>query len=1043
MRYRAVTLAACVLALSSATVAAQSYRLNDSLARATPSGVGSFLVTPDETRVVYTGDFTANGSGDQLYCAPTDGSAAPVLLATEAGGAILSFWIAAQNERVLFLRDQPNQRQLFSVPLDGGEPALLLNGPLVPGGTVPGYYLGREGLRLVFFADKQTNDVFELYSAPIDGSAAPIQLSGTMVAGGDVSGANISRDGTRAVYRADQDADGVFDLYGVPVGGSAPAVRLDRSFFNGDVQSDFQVSADGLGVIYRHDQDVHLNYGLFVARTDGSLAPVRRSAPLPISRRVVSYVLGADEDTLVYLADQDTLLVEELYRTSAVSGGTPFKLNAPLGGLEVDWFGLSPDSAWLVYTTRQSGQVLELLSVPTDGSAPARKLNAALQANNAILARVVTLDSQHVVYTEDRGFEPPFRLWTVPIDGSQPAVLIDASADYLTGLPQGSDLYYRRKRTGTDVLDVLRVPIDGGVSLRVNDELVSGGRVQTAAHLASGRVLYSAEQDHAQAFELYDVADTGGSSTKISGPLSLGALLGHVESFVVAPDGARAVYVAEQDSSEALELYSVLTDGLGGAVRLNTTFGTAEPEVTRLDISPDSTWVLALLEASASSSTLQAAPLDGSGPLQLLSSVPPGSSAVEVLDHALTADSSRVVFSYRATPGALHLAVRALDAGQPQLELVASLGAPENKLFFEVAADASFVAFIDQLTPGVSELFRVPLDGSLAPARLNGALVAAGDVGGDVLRGDQYPFALSPDSARVVYLADQDVNGVNELYGGPSDGSLAMLKLSGALVAGGDVQLDPGGEYRISPDSTRVVFRAERDVDGEIELFSAPLDGSLAPVQLNGALVAGGDVGAFCISPDATRVVYLADEEQDELFELFSAPLDGSAPRVKLNGALVAGGDVATLAAGGIALVLGSGGRVAFLADAAVDERYELFSAPLDGSAPALALNAALPPAGDVLDGFQLTPDGLDLVYAADPLLDERFELFLVALDGSRGPRRVSGPFVSLGGLVLAPPRFQMHPDGRRVLYLADQDTDGHAELYAGLFGRWARRASR
>jgi uncharacterized repeat protein (TIGR01451 family) len=109
-----------------------------------------------------------------------------------------------------------------------------------------------------------------------------------------------------------------------------------------------------------------------------------------------------------------------------------------------------------------------------------------------------------------------------------------------------------------------------------------------------------------------------------------------------------------------------------------------------------------------------------------------------------------------------------------------------------------------------------------------------------------------------------------ELYSVPLTGG-TPVKLNGQLVSRGDVQ-----DLQISPDSSRVVYRADQDTDGVVELYSVALIGGSA-VKLNGVLVSGGDVGGFQLSPDGSRVVYLADQETDEVFELYEsyhAPVD-------------------------------------------------------------------------------------------------------------------------------------------------------------------------
>src|SRR5262245_15667290 len=99
----------------------------------------------------------------------------------------------------------------------------------------------------------------------------------------------------------------------------------------------------------------------------------------------------------------------------------------------------------------------------------------------------------------------------------------------------------------------------------------------------------------------------------------------------------------------------------------------------------------------------------------------------------------------------------------------------------------------------------------------------------------------------------------------------------------------------------------------------------------------GADIVDFVVDPSETRAVYLADAETDAVVELYSVPLDRSSPVVKLNGPLPAGGDV--VSSPRPALRVGANGRVVYRADQFTDEVFELFSAPLDGSQPAVRLN--------------------------------------------------------------------------------------------------------
>ena len=88
--------------------------------------------------------------------------------------------------------------------------------------------------------------------------------------------------------------------------------------------------------------------------------------------------------------------------------------------------------------------------------------------------------------------------------------------------------------------------------------------------------------------------------------------------------------------------------------------------------------------------------------------------------------------------------------------------------------------------------------------------------------------------------------------------------LNGPLPAGGSII-----DFEVSPDGARVVYVADQNAGGVFELFSVPIGGG-TPTRLNGPLVAGGDVQfGFVVSPDSSRVVYQADEDVDDDFELF------------------------------------------------------------------------------------------------------------------------------------------------------------------------------
>jgi hypothetical protein len=258
----------------------------------------------------------------------------------------------------------------------------------------------------------------------------------------------------------------------------------------------------------------------------------------------------------------------------------------------------------------------------------------------------------------------------------------------------------------------------------------------------------------------------------------------------------------------------------------------------------------------------------------------------------------------------------------------------------------------------------------------------------------------------------------------------------------------------VTADGARVVYRAYRLADARIELFAVPVDGSAPPARLSGDLVAGGDVAAdFRLDPTGTRAFFRADALVDERHELFVAPLDGAAAPVRLSGELVEGGDVLgtrALSAGRAFELTLDGARVVYRADQAVDEVAELWSVPADGSASPVRVGAPLVLGRAVLEEFRIAPDGQQVVYVADLSGDNAFELWVARIDGAPESHRVNGALVP-GGDVLRPfyftdesatlPAFEIAPDSRSVLYVADQEVDEAFELFRAPLARPVLRA--
>jgi Tol biopolymer transport system component len=1010
------------LVLLAALVAAQSLKLNRPLERGNGADGGRGVdarVSPGGERVVYDAALDSEARG--LFSVRSDGSERPRRLVPEGmtytGFEVSANWVVVHDGHDLFLvpldasqapkpilppapqrtidalRISPDEQRivyrasaegqphaLYSVALKGARTPLRISGAPAAGSVLPWFEISPDSRRAVFTSNQSAPAHVELYSTPLDGSAPPVKLNGPMVGGVAWSSpaVQISPDGTRVVYLADQDRAQVFELYSAPLDGRSPAQKLNRALdARADVWS-FSLSPDGRRAVYLASlASPNGQRELYSSPVDASAPAVRLNGPLDADGSVyyADYAIAPDSRHVAYWFQPSATAPLELALASIDEESEANTVGAALPGCR-----FSPDGQSVVYRAGEYGS-LDLYSVPVAGGTSVA-LTASSGPHPWFSEFVIPPDGNSVVFVEDFGLRQ--ELQRVPLAGSGAEVTLGSvpGTSALAVSPDGKQIFFRADATVRDVEEIFSVPVDGRrAPVRLNDpvvtDIVVGDVVSFALNPRGGPAVfevrapggYEAYEDHV---ELFSVLPAPQPRVQRLTARAYGAIGG----YEIDPTGRHAVFQARHDDYE-YELWSARLDGSRAPVLLLP-------------------------------------PSDEGGAFRL------------------TPDGERVLYSAEEN-GHAELAALPIEGG-PETELSGELEPGTHVDSFEPTSDGARVIYVTRHSGGfvqTTALFGVPLDGSSGPARLDGALDSRGDT----------EFRLSPDARVVVYLASPERDAVRRLYAVPADGSAAPRRLSGSFVRDGDVLAG----FQISPDGRTVVYRADAETDEVIELYAVPLDGSAAPVKLSGALVTGGDVqGDFVIAPDGARVVYRADAEVNERFDLYGAPIDGSAGPRRLDGELVAGGDVLGAHVPGVAAlgISPDGTRVVYRADARVDEEVELFSVLLDGSARALALAGPLPAGGDVLESFAFTPDG-EVLYVADARVDDRFELWASPLDRVKAARVLNGSLVPGGDAAVQPPpttslraMFAVARDGRSVIYMADQDTDEVIELYMSYLGR-------
>jgi Tol biopolymer transport system component len=463
---------------------------------------------------------------------------------------------------------------------------------------------------------------------------------------------------------------------------------------------------------------------------------------------------------------------------------------------------------------------------------------------------------------------------------------------------------------------------------------------------------------------------------------------GDVRSFDLV--GSRVLYVANEEAVGREDIY--LTSPTGAAAPRRWSDPADTWYVGHASFSPDGQRVAAQVWSLQSGLSLFVGPADASAlPVSL----------GNVWHHFdWTPDSRRLIFPRFNASGQVELLSAKSDGLSAPVvvndPLVAG-GSPQTYLDFRASADSRWVVYLaDQDVDERVELYRAEADGS-------GGSVALGGVQGEE---DVLTFRLSNDSRWAVFLVFDATIQSSSLYSVNLTGpAVRTLLTSGPSIR-------PSTQFEIGPNSDRVVFHDLAGFRGGVsELFSVPIVGGL-PLRLSSV---SSRVSHLAFAVNGTRVVYQTYlAVQSDSTALYSAPLDGSSAPLLMSPTPFSPFDYQACF-----LVDPSGGKAAYIGvDGLVN--VDLLDANTIALDPAANRQAAT--------WMRYSPDGSQLVYTR--FLGDGFELAFVETDGSRPPRSVTGPMVA-GGSVFTPIPYAFTPDGKRVVYVADQEENETRELFS------------
>lgn len=156
----------------------------------------------------------------------------------------------------------------------------------------------------------------------------------------------------------------------------------------------------------------------------------------------------------------------------------------------------------------------------------------------------------------------------------------------------GQQVVYQADQDADDMFELYSVPITGGTAVRLNEAMVGGGDVIESYRITPNSlgVVYVADQETDGVNEIYSVPISGGTVNKLNLTLVSGGSVGGF--FLVAPNDLGVVYTADQEVDGVTELYAASI--FGGAVQKLDATLTAGGSVyyASIKIAPDSRAVI-------------------------------------------------------------------------------------------------------------------------------------------------------------------------------------------------------------------------------------------------------------------------------------------------------------------------------------------------------------------------------------------------------------------------------------------------------------------
>jgi hypothetical protein len=862
-----------------------------------------------------------------------------------------------------------------------------------------------------------------LYSVKIDGSNFSC-LSCPAVAGATISETSydFTQDQQRVVFKMDVDTLAKPELYSNNLNGTN-RVKLNTTLTGTGVIQYYAISPDGHSVAYSGNHTSSSGRKLYLVSTLGTDLVQLSQDGLPGHQGVNQPIFSPDGTKIGYIQDRDTNGIEELHIVNT-DGSNQIKLSLPsIANGDVTKFRFSPDGTRIVYSADiETDAKYEIYSVTIDGISTA-KLNLAMGADRDASFVAFTPASDKVIYTSDQVTNDTWNMYIVDLDGNN-RILLKSSVAVLNGAYQGYDakpqfidndnFLYLADTVGDSTPELHKIKTDGtGAAMIYNAsagyELADISAVSFNSN--KSKVVISARKTSINSYCKLETLNTDGTGLQtifdcntnnstipkmVAGLVNdkiylevsnnyLGA--NPLRSFALSLDGSAKTELLFRrpefgsgftlaDDSKTLIMQKDLATGdytdihifsqdiISGVVTQLTPV-ISDLSILKFFVSPDSSIVNILFD-SPNGNPLYKANIDGSGWIKVTG-----------------ADYTGFNFSLKYVPGTQRIVINAEQLG----------GSSKN------------------------EIYGFDYDGSnftmLHPAQYD----------------DIDIYKISPLGNKILYTGQQNANNLNEVFLSNLDGS-GNIKLNEVLPVNGDVDYD---EIGFTPNGNKVIYLAEQYIDGVMEAFAINLDGT-SRQRLHPALTVGRSVSSFISTPNSQKIIMHGVLETAGVPELFSSNIDGSG-FVKISGDLIPGGEVISKWQDGYS-VSNDSQRVVFYAKKDDLQKTELYSVKLDGSG-LVKLSPVLNFPEAKIESFAISSDSSKVLFISNYENKDKNQLYIVDIGGGnlkKLNRSVEpGDYVSSFKVAGTKAVYRLVRSDKAELYKINLDGTDHARLHSDL----------